>query len=200
MENQQNKLFIYLLVGFFAVFFGTGIFLLVSNNNESDQTQQTGAQTTSTLQQEKMVIPTVMPTKGSLKLTSDLPEVVLDSNLNLNIVADSAEENISAYDVLMSYDPLAFDFVEAKSLDPAFQAYSYKKDNRLSLTVVKTSQDSTPSIFKNTPVIKITFKPKKIGQFAFTIMPGFDKETTKLVNEKTEVVYPEVNEVNLIVK
>lgn len=200
MENQQSKLFIYLLVGFFAVFVGTGIFLLVSNNNQDNQKQQTGTPTTLTLKQEEMMIPTQMPTKGSLKLISESPEVVVDNDFNLNIVADSAEENISAYDVLMSYDPLAFDFVEAISLDSAFQVYSYKKDNRLSLTVVKTSQDATASIFKDKPVIKLTFKPKKIGQFAFAILPSFDKESTKLVNEKTEVISPEVNEINLIVK
>lgn len=198
-EQNKNKFFMYLLVVFFAVFVGSGIFLLVSNKPTA-QNQEQGAVTTSTVQQEKMIIPTSMPTTGSLKLITESPEVTMEKNVDFNIVADSAGENISAYDVLVAYDPLAFEYVEAVSLDSNFQAYSYKKDNRLTLTVVKTSQDLTPSIFKNTPVIKLTFKPKKLGQYEFTILSSYDRETTKFVNDQTEVVNPELNEVNLIVK
>lgn len=189
----------YLLVVFFAVFVGSGIFLLMSNK-PTVQSENQEVATTSTVQQEKMIIPTLMPTTGSLKLMTETPEVTMEKDIDLNIVADSGGENISAYDVLVTYDPLAFEYVETVSLNNNFQAYSYKKDNRLTLTVVKTSQDLTPSIFKEEPVIKLTFKPKRIGQYSFGILSSYDRETTKFVNEKTEVVNPEVNEINLIVR
>jgi len=147
-----------------------------------------------------MVIPTSMPTKGSFNLTTEKPEIKVDDNAVLTVIADSAGENISAYDVILRYDPLVFDFVEAKSLDREFQVYSYKKDNRLSLTVVKTGQDPTPSIFVDKPVVNLVFKAKRIGDQTVSILASFEKESTKFVNEKTEVVYPAVNDVNLMVK
>jgi hypothetical protein len=195
-EQNKNKLFIYLLVVFFAVFIGSGIFLLVSNKpgvqNENQQTS-----TTSTVQQEKMISPTTMPTAGSLELTMENPESTIEKNIDINVVANSAGENISAYDVLVTYDPLAFDFIKVVSLNANFQVYSYKRGNRLTLTTIKTSQDQTPSIFKDEPVVKLTFKPKKIGQYLFEILPSYDKETTKLVNDKTEVIKPKINKIEV---
>ena len=46
---------------------------------------------------------------------------------------------------------------------------------------------------------KLNFKPKKSGEFDFAILNSFGKETTKFVNEKTEVIYPKVNKIKLTV-
>ncbi len=195
MENPQtnNKIFVYLLVGFFAVFIGTGIFLLVSNR---PSIKQEAPATTSTIQQGQMVVPTAAPKRGEMKLVLEKSgEQVL-----LNLLADSDKENVTAFDVLVGYNPLSVDFVSAVSLDPAFQVYSFTKSNHLTLTVVKTSQDSTESVFAGKPVIKLTFKPKKSGDFTFGVLSTSDKETSKFVNEKTEVIYPKVSEVSVTVK
>ncbi len=200
MENSQsnNKIFVYLLTGFFIIFIVSGLFLLRSSRSSINNQGETA--TTNTLQQEKMIIPTSFPTKGFLSLTTATGEATLNSNVEFEIIADSEGENISAFDVILRFDPLAFDFIKATSLDPVFQIYPYKKDNRLSLTAVKTSQGFTPSIFADKPVIKITFKAKKVGEFPFAILSSFDKESTKFVNEKTEVINPEVNDINLVVQ
>lgn len=201
MENQENKnkLFIYLLVVFFAIFVGSGIFLLI-NNKPKEKNQEQEAISTTTVNEENMTIEETKLTRGFLKLKTDFSEVKVGEDVDIDISADSDGENITAYDILLTYNPLVFDFVKAVSLDDNFQVYSYKKDDRLTLTVIKTSQDLTPSIFKEDPVIRLTFKPKKVGQYSFEIISSYDQEITKFVNDKTEVINPEVNKIDLIVK
>ena len=195
MENK-NKIFIYLLVIFFAGFVGSGIFLLTSNKKTTSNEQ---AVSTSTVQQKNVIFPTPMPTKGIINLENNSAVNQVNNPVDLNLIADSNGENVTAFDTLISYDSLAFDFNQAISLDPAFAVYSFKKENYLTLTVVKTSQDQTPSIFVEKSVVKLSFKPKKAGEFSFSVLTSFGKETTKFVNEKTEVIYPGTNEVKVIV-
>lgn len=199
MDNiqEKNKIFIYLLVIFFAIFIGSGIFLLVNKKTANKEQQSVSTQT---IKQEELLIPSEIPKKGlvNLKATGSGPYLLTDQ-LIIDLFADSNGENVIAYDVLVKYEPLAFDFIKAVSLDQAFQVYSFKKDDRLTLTVVKTSQDQTPSVFVEKPVVRLNFKPKKTGEFSFSILTSFNKETTKFVNEKTEVIYPKVNKIKLTV-
>src|SRR3989338_10494971 len=143
MENK-NKIFIYLLVIFFAGFVGSGIFLLTSNKKTTSNEQ---AVSTSTVQQKNVIFLTPMPTKGFINLENNSAVNKVNNPVDLSLMADSNGENVTAFDTLISYDSLAFDFNQAISLDPAFAVYSFKKENYLTLTVVKTSQDQTPSIF-----------------------------------------------------
>lgn len=198
-ENNKNKLFIYLLVVFFAIFVGSSIFLLI-NNKPKEKNQQQKTINTTTVNEENSMIEETKPTSGSLKLKADFSEVKIGEDVDIDILADSAGENISAYDVLLTYDPLAFEFIKAVSLDDNFQVYSYKKENRLTLTVVKTNKDPISSIFKENPVVKLIFKPKKVGQYSFEIISSYNQETTKFVNDKTEVINPEINKIDLIIK
>ncbi len=199
MDNiqEKNKIFIYLLVIFFAIFIGSGIFLLVNKKTANKEQQSVSTQT---IKQEELLIPSEIPKKGlvNLKATGSGPYLLTDQ-LIIDLFADSNGENVTAYDVLVKYDPLSFDFIQTVSLDQAFQVYSFKKDDRLTLTVVKTSQDQTPSVFVEKPVVRLSFKPKKSGEFDFAILNSFNKETTKFVNEKTEVIYPKVNKIKLTV-
>ena len=205
MDNQvnntpspKNNIFIYLLVVFFAIFIGTSIFLVVSQgqikNTEVNQTQQKDQ---NTLKQDKMILPTKFPTTGSLKLV-ELSNTKNQLTINLN--ANSNNESITAYDVLLEYDPLSFDFIEAKSLIAGYQVYSFKKDNRISLTVANSNLNTAPAAFNDTNVISLEFKPKKPGTFDFSILAESGNEKTKFVNDKTEVLRPEINEIQVKIK
>lgn len=194
MNNiQNNKILVYFLVVFFAVFVGTSIFLLINNEKSIKQESPTP---TSTTKQEEMVFPTVVTKRGEMKLVLEKNE----EQILLNLQADSDKESITAFDVLVGYDSSSVDFVNAVSLDPAFQVYSFTKFNYLTMTVVKTSQDSSQSVFDGKPIIRLTFKPKKSGDFSFRVLSSLDKETSKFVNEKNEVIYPKISEVSVNVK
>jgi len=198
MDNQtsNNKIFIYLLVVFFAVFVGSGLFLVMSNKKNATNEP---AATTSAIPTKEVIIPTVEMSKGYINLKNDLVLNKLNSPANLTIVADSNSENITAFDTLVVFDPTAFDFVSAQSVDPNFKVYPYVKDNGLTLTVVKTGPSTVPSVFNNTQIVSLIFQPKKTGQFIFRVVPSVGKETTKFVNDQTKIIYPAVNEIKVTV-
>ena len=131
--NTNNKIYVYLLVIFFAVFVGTGIFLILSNKKPPAEKE---AITTSS------TIPTAEPTQGSLNLKLENEEISLstDKELKIDLIADSNEKNIVGYDLVLSYDPLAFDFVKATSNLADFKIYSYKRDGYLSFLATKLSK------------------------------------------------------------
>lgn len=197
MENTtptpNNKIFVYILALFFVVFVGSGVFLAMNNKKPADKEQAA----TTDVTQEEQAVPTIKMTKGLINLKNDSVFYDINSPINLSLVADSNGENVTAFDTVISYDPLSIDFVSADSSDPNFKVYTYKKDNRLTLTVVKTSLGNDPSIFKGEEVAKLVFTSKAKGSFSFKVLPSFDKETTKFVNEKTEIIYPGVNEITV---
>lgn len=196
-NNGNNKIFIYLLVVFFAVFIGSGLFLFVTNKKNSINNQ---AAVTSMIKPSVGVAPTTVVSRGYIKFKPDLTTNKLSGPLNLTLTADSNGDNVTAFDILISYDPMAFEFVSAKSADPNFQVYPYVKDGGLDLTVVKTGSSATPSVFKDEDVVNLVFQPKKIGQSTFKVVPSIGKETTKFVNDKTEVIYPEMNSILITVE
>lgn len=202
MKNKKNKIFIYFLVIFFAFFVGTSVFLVISNKKNPAKNQPQQASATYSIKEEKLNIPTTVPSRGliNLKLTDTNVSNFVNGNLvNLTLTGDSDNEDVTAFDVLINFDPLAFDFVSAQSTLPLFKIYSFVKNNRLTLTVVKTSLDKIPTVFKETSLANLVFKSKKTGRYNFGILPSSGQETTKFVNTKTEIIYPSINSINVTV-
>ncbi len=207
MENK-NKIYIYLLVIFFAVFVGTGLFVGAGNKKN----QATGKEINSTksdlasntLKQENLVMPTVAPTQGSLTLTSDLTGYSLSDNIVLNLKGQSAGKNVVGYDVVLYYDPLAVDFVEVRSSLPDFKIYSYNRSDYLLLTAVKGLESTTPTVLgsadSSQPMATIVFKPKKSGKSNFSLRQSTGKDITDLVTDQTEVLNPSLQDLTVEVK
>lgn len=190
---MNNKVFTYILGLFFIVFIGSGVFLALNNKKTNNKEQAV------TTVVEQKPAPTFMPTKGLMNLKNDSVVNNVKDPINLSLVADSNGENITAFDTVISYDPISVDFVKADSIDPNFKVYAYKKDNRLTLTVVKMGTGNEPSVFTGGEIVKLVFNSKAKGDFTFKVLPSFDLETTKFVNEKTEVIFPGVNEITVTV-
>ena len=188
--EAKNNIFVYILIIFFAVFVGSGIFLVINNKKINNKEQAVST---------SIVVPTATVTKGLINLKSSTIVNSISNQLNLGLVVDSNSENVTAFDVVISYDSASIDFVRADSNNPSFKVYPYKKNNRLTLTVVKTGLSSEPSIFKGEEIVKLVFNPKTKGDFSFKVLNSFEKETTKFVNEKTEIIYPGVNEIKVTV-
>ncbi|MDP1615340.1 MAG: hypothetical protein Q8L68_06040, partial [Methylococcales bacterium] len=93
-ENKKNnKVFVYLLVVFFAVFVATGMFLTVSNKRDTtDGTEgaATTSNTTAMLKQEQMVIPTAAPTEGRLSLKPVAMTYSISDEVKLTLSAYSS--------------------------------------------------------------------------------------------------------------
>lgn len=191
---EKNRIFIYLLVIFFAVFVGTGLFLSVNNNKvASKQSANQTSTEVATIKQVDMVIPTTAPTQGSLTLlpTSKDSRFQLKDNVTFNLNASSSGKNIVGYDVVLYYDPLSFDLVSADSTIPDFKVYSYKRGNYLTLTAVKSLQNNSQSVFDKTNIATLVFKPKKAGKYNFSLRQSSEgNEKTDIITDKTEVLNP----------
>ena len=221
MQNK-NRIFIYLLVFFFAVFIGTGLFLLLTskskttgekistvkineNKNEDvdfpveEPNQVDDASFTN--RQENLVMPSVAPSNGSLTLETDLPgnQMNIGDMVELKLVADSADKNIVGYDVVMYYDSLAFDFDRALSSLPDYNIFTYKKGHFFTITGLKNLQ-SAPSPMVKATVATFTFTATKAGKFEFSLRASNDKDKTDLITDNTEVLVPALNQVMVDVK
>lgn len=191
-KNQTIKIaFVYLLVIFFAVFIGTGIFLIL--NSKKPRSVKEIITTT-------VIIPTVVPTQGSLNLKlSENGKISLSTGkeLKIDLVADSNAKNVVGYDLVLSYDLSSFDFVKATSDLPNFKIYSYKKDNYLSFLATKNLQGQTSAVFTQTKIASLSFKPMKAGKYRFSLKPLMGKDKTDLVTDKTEVLNPKLNQLEI---
>lgn len=197
MENQSNnKVFTYLLAIFFAIFVGSGIFLLM-NNKKTTGNQE--AVSNSTIQQQNLIIPSAAPTRGFINLENNSTVNTMANPVELNLLANSDTENITAFDTIVSFDPDGFDFVRVDSLGQDFKIYSYQEGNHLTFTVVKITDNSLETILTGQVVGRLVFQPKIKGNFTFSVLSSFGKGTTKFINEKTEVIYPALNEIKVAI-
>lgn len=181
---MNNKIFTYLLAIFFAVFIGTGIFLVFSNKKTDNK-----------ISTEKIITPTTAPAEGLMKLTFNdklKTSYKTGEKISINIEADSGEKNIVGYDVVFFYDPLAFEFVSANSSISDYKIYSYKKGNYLILTAVKNLSSASSSL--NSKIATLVFDAKKSGKYNFSLKAMYGSEKTDMVTDKTEVLSPVLNE------
>ncbi|MFA6016812.1 MAG: hypothetical protein WC744_01865 [Patescibacteria group bacterium] len=190
MENfiKNHKAFFYLLLIFFAIFSGTGIFITL--NTSSKQPTVVNKELSKTVT-ESVVVSSDPATEGALSLTTIKDKVLsTDREFVVDIIADSNGKNITGYDLALSYDPIAFDFVKATSSRTDFKVYSYNRGNYLSFLVTKLPQSEKTSVFAQTKIISVVFKPNKKGAYNFSLKSEINKDKTDLVTDKTEILNP----------
>lgn len=188
MENQNNNnVFKFILIVVFLVLVVFGVLLIFKNS----RTNKEKAVTTG------VASPTSYPLRGVINIVEDVSEIKIKNQINLKLMANSDGENVTAFDTIVSYEPEKVEFVKASTINPDFKVYAYNKDKKLTLTVAKTNLGNKPSIFKGEDMVILIFKPKMKGTSTFKILPMVGAETTKFVNEKTEIIYPNVNEINI---
>lgn len=209
--EPKNKIFIYLLVIFFAVFVGTGLFVGMGNKNNQQSQMESSQDSTATvkedvatLKQENLVMPTVAPTEGSLSLTTKTDSYTVSDTVTVDLAGQSQGKNIVGYDVIIYYDPLSFEFVEVKSSLSDFKIYSYNRGNYLLLTAVKSLDSQAPTVLgtadKSQPMASVSFKPKKPGKFNFSLRQSAGQDVTDLVTDQTEVLIPTLTDLSVEIK
>lgn len=223
-ETEKNKIFKYLLVIFFAVFIGTGIFLLLSNKSKSskqkissvriDETQNANSDGVEFPEEPTAVIPTtapatttggtitLAPSETSMTLETDLPngQMKVGDMVELSLFADSNGKNIVGYDVVLYYDSLNFDFLRGLTSLSDYHIYTYKKGHYFTITGLKTLQSAPSPMTKANKLATLTFEATKTGQFEFSLLSSNDKDKTDLITDKTEVLIPTLNKVTVEVK
>lgn len=144
--------------------------------------------------------PAELPTALTLSLDKSQTGFSVGKPIVVTVHADSHEEDVVGFDLLVTYDQTAFSFVKAQAADSAFSLYPRNSSTHLSVTGIKkpTIKDDKP--FANTPLLTLTFQPKKQGSYKFVLTPKIGRETTKLVNDKTQVFNPTVESLTVTVK
>ncbi|KKQ24984.1 MAG: hypothetical protein US40_C0004G0022 [Candidatus Roizmanbacteria bacterium GW2011_GWC2_37_13] len=205
MENTENKnkIFKYLLVVFFAVFVGTGIFLMTSSKTKPEVVDsiKTEEESETTIKRDNLVIPTLTPKETSQTIVSESTtnSYKVGDQVIFYLTAETGEKNIVGYDTVLYFDPLAFDFVKAESLQTDYRIYDYKRDNYLTLTALKDLQ-SPASPLNQARLVRLVFQAKQKGRYNFSLLPEYDKVKTDFVTENTEVLSPALNELTVEVK
>jgi len=204
--EEHKKIYVYLLIVFFAVFVGTGLFLVSSQKKESSKKSDQPSsvqekENKATLKQESMVIPTVLPTQGVIELNVSKREAKTGESFEVDVLADSSGKNIVGYDMVLSYDPLAFNFVESKSILTDFKIYSYNKEGYLFFTAVKSLDSVSKTVLGNdqgkSSIAVLIFEPRKKGKYSFSLEKKVGNDTTGLVTDQTEVLNPMLNSLDV---
>ena len=213
MENQEGnkKIFKYLLVVFFAVFVGTGLFLLMSNKSKiSPEIISTVKVDFPEEDTTVVVVPTVpsatenaaTTAAGSMTLETDLPDgqMKVGDMVEISLLADSGGKNIVGYDVVIYYDPLAFNFLRGLSKLSDYNIFTYKKGRYFTITGLKNLQSAPSPMTKANKLAALTFEATKAGKFEFELKQSNEKDKTDLITDKTEVLVPTLNQVMVDVK
>ena len=201
MENTENKnkIFKYLFVAFFALFIGTGLFLIMSNKTKIPKEKISTARVDFP-EENTAVIPAT--DNVSMTLEADLPgnQMKVGDMIELNLFADSNGKNIVGYDVVMYYDSLAFDFLKGITKLPDYNIFTYKKGHYFTITGLKKLQSAPSPMTKANKLATLTFKATKAGKVEFSLKQSNEKDKTDLVTDKTEVLVPTLNKMTVEVK
>lgn len=163
----------------------------------STQQKQTSAPTRPTRVTSTVPSVTPRPVIGAMTISSSGGvRFSKSSPVTVQVQASSQGRQIVGYDVVVTYDKTAFDFVKAVSLMDNFKVYSYDRPTYVSLSAIKSLQDNKVTTWNNQSLMELTFQPKKAGTFTFSLAP-VGKESCKLVDEKTQAIYPSTGQLQL---
>ncbi|OGK46612.1 hypothetical protein A2963_02680 [Candidatus Roizmanbacteria bacterium RIFCSPLOWO2_01_FULL_40_13] len=139
---------------------------------------------------------------GSLTLQKSDKNQSAEQNkaLNIDVLANSGEKSIVGYDLVFTFTEDEFEVLTATSLLEDFSLYRIKEKDYFIVTGAKKLDTIASAIFDNTPVLRLTLKPKKKGELTLGLANNLNKERTQMVDEDTQVLFPQVSELKIDVK
>lgn len=192
--NKRKILIIGSLV--LLVLLGIGMFIF----KEKTVTNITQPISTDFNRLQPTITPTLIPypVLGSMTVQTKVGLKRLPNNKEFVLVVDASSEgkNIVGYDIILSFDKSAFTYVRTISSMPDFNVFSYERPTYISLSAIKSLQNNKIVSWNNQPLVEMVFVPKKTGTFVFTLSPE-GKETSKLVDDTAQVVYPKTDKLEL---
>lgn len=138
------------------------------------------------------------PTQGVMTVYYDGEQrkFPMKDPITLKIKASSEGKAVVGYDIILSYDTEAFSVVSAQSLLQSFSLRSFKRPAYLSLSGFRSLQSGEMTPWKNKAIAQVVLQPKKAGTFELSLTPQ-GSETSKLVDEKSQVIYPKTGKLQL---
>ena len=142
------------------------------------------------------------PNKPWISFTQENVQTALAVNKEATFTVSGFSEgkNIEGYDILFLNDPERFEIISIESIHPSFQIYQFKKTTHITVTGVKQLTSTDPTVFDETPILKITIKPKVKGKIVIAFIDSVKKEQTKLVDTQVTVIKPQLQPLTVEIK
>ena len=108
---------------------------------------------------------------GALSLASTIGNnISLNGNIGLEVIANSDNQDVSAGDYLIRFDPNLVTLNSDKNLIDEFAYIRRVKKDLISVSVVKKAENNSVAIFKDTAVFELQFKELKTGTANFELI------------------------------
>lgn len=148
------------------------------------------------------VTPVKQKAKGVLKISTkdNKRNFKVGDTVELIVLANSDNQSVIGYDVMLTYDATKMQFKETESMDPSFNMFTFTKKGKISLTGVKRVKPAVSTVMSENPIGKITLKATSSGPVKVSI--DFISDSLKdsnLMNGKNEDVLGGVEGVEITV-
>ena len=161
-------------------FLGLALFVLITLGGGLTKVQDFGTLKESIFDTKKETL--------TLKIKEDTRSYSVGQPINILVLADSQNQDIVAFDLLLTYDKESFNVPVATTKLSGYTVVPFDRDAHLSITAVQRPGFKERSIFKSTEILNLTFNPKKVGKFEFAIIPKTLDETTKFVTVESKKI------------
>lgn len=194
MDNQNkvnNHPYRLLIIIVFLIFAGILLFLVI-NKFRNDTSRFYGAVDKAKITPQGA--PLVTTGALSISISGGGAKHPLTDYVILEIGADSPSIDVAGYDLLLNYDSQAFELIQAESLTSDFQVYQIKSPGKLVLTGAKKIAATKTNIWSGEKIVKLVFKPIKVGKYSFRIINQLNKEKTQFVDVQSKIYYPKTGQ------
>lgn len=186
-EKNGNGLFY--LASFSLVFLGFIVFVFTLMLKNKPRVAPPGQLT----DQRKTATPSLAKRRGFLTLKTKDSKTSYERKdaITLTVFADSVGENISGFDLVLNYPAGIVSYSEKKNLEAGdFDLFGGAKNGKLVLTGVKKLNAQKPSVFQETPLVELMFKPVSTGKavFTFEAVPDSKKDSNLITDTNEDVL------------
>src|SRR3989338_7297446 len=161
-NNQTNRVFRLILLLVFVIFAFLLFFLYKTRKKTGEQQNNVS-----------ITYPTPAGlTTGSFSLQSVSGDTKgeIDKSFDLDIVANSEQNLIVGYDVIVKFEQGLLEILPAESLLPDFTIYPLKKSDHYILTETKKFGSNEPTVFTNPAILRLKVLPKAAGALTLSVV------------------------------
>ncbi|PIY69312.1 hypothetical protein COY90_01255 [Candidatus Roizmanbacteria bacterium CG_4_10_14_0_8_um_filter_39_9] len=200
VNQPNNSKQIFIIVGVFLLLILAGIIL--STRSTKEKTPEAVLPTIS-VKRTPTTVPTLIPypTLGSMRLSTKDGAASYSVNSPVVIVlkATSDGKNIVSYDGIVSYDKQGFVYKNATSNIADFSVVPFDRGNYVAVSGIKSTVDNNMPVWSDTTLAEIEFMATKAGTYSFSLDPK-GNDTSKLVDDMGQPVYPESSQLQLEIR
>lgn len=133
----------------------------------------------------------------SAKIVGENNKFSLNDEIEILIIGQTENINVSAFDIIFNYQKENFDLISETELIKDFDLIKLEKGNSLIIRGVKKPGVDKKISFTEEKIISLRLKPKKKGSFEFGILPYLEKEKTQFIDNQSKIYYPKTSKISI---